>query len=224
MFRGLSLLLDLLGVYASHTLSLALGKPQKYQALTELSLCGLKLGDSDIIYFHHLPRLSIMLLDDTGLGNEGIFLLVPLKRTLTRLSLAANPHVGDDSVPALILLRELVFLSIIGTSIEMGGLRRLAKAIHTEKRIMDIEIPTICETYIDNIHNKYLVDIKPPLIKDPTLCPVLTVTALKRNLEAHAKRNPSILVSGSSQELSHRLAEILRVRQLDTLVLELLDG
>ncbi|PPQ74605.1 hypothetical protein CVT24_004194 [Panaeolus cyanescens] len=226
MFRGLSSLVvgAAISVLAADALHIALGKPQKFLSLTEISLCGLKLDDSDIIYFHHLPRLSIMLLDNTGLGNEGVFLLVPLKRTLTRLSLSANPHVGDDAVPALLLLRELVYLSIVGTSIEMGGLRRLAKAIHAENRIMDIEIPAICEAYIDNIHEKYLIDIKPPLIVDPTLCSMLTVTALKRNLEAHAKRNPDILVSGSSKELSQRLAEILRIRQLDTLVLELLDG
>lgn len=79
-----------------------------------------------------------------------MFLLVPLKRSLTQLSLAINPYIDDDAVPALLLLSNLTFLSILDTSIEMPGLRRLANTISAEERGIAIEIPSVCEHYIDS--------------------------------------------------------------------------
>ena len=72
-----------------------------------------------------------------------------LKRTLSRLSLAKNPDINNEAVPAILLLSKLSFLSIFDTSIEMIGLRRLAETIFEDNRIMDIEIPFVCEAYID---------------------------------------------------------------------------
>jgi hypothetical protein len=75
---------------------------------------------------------------------------VTLKRSLLQLSIATNPHIDDDAVPALVLLSKLSFLTILDTSIDMPGIRRLAKTIYDERRIIDIEIPSECERYIDS--------------------------------------------------------------------------
>ena len=79
-----------------------------------------------------------------------VFLLVALKNTLVSLDIASNPCINDSSVCALLLLSNLKFLSICDTGIGMVGLRELAKTIVLEDRIIDIEIPTVCEFYIDS--------------------------------------------------------------------------
>ena len=83
--------------------------------------------------------------------------MVYLKRTLTQLSLAKNPNIDNEAVPAILLLSKLSFLSIFDTSIEMIGLRRLAETIFEDNRAMDVEIPFICEAYIDSTYFGWLV-------------------------------------------------------------------
>lgn len=56
------------------------------------------------------------------------------------------------------------------------------------------------------------------------MCSHLTAAVLKRNLEAHAVFNPSILASGTRAEMLLRLTEILKVRQADLLVMGMLNG
>jgi hypothetical protein len=46
------------------------GKPDVFRSLSRISFSGIRLLDSDIIHFHHLPRLSTLLLDETGITNE----------------------------------------------------------------------------------------------------------------------------------------------------------
>jgi hypothetical protein len=107
-------------------------------------------------------------LNNTGISNEAyvprpspsfpkpqfhpnsVFLLIALKRSLTQLCIALNPLITDDAVPAFLLLHKLTFLSILDTAINMPGLRRLARTIHDEDRVIDIEIPTVCELYVDS--------------------------------------------------------------------------
>ncbi|KAF8151043.1 hypothetical protein B0H34DRAFT_785117 [Crassisporium funariophilum] len=198
--------------------------PNSFLFLSELSFSGIRVHDFDLLHIQHLSRLAILLLNETGIGNEAVFLLVSLKRTLVRLSLAANPHVDDDAIPAIVLLSKLSFLSILDTGIEMGGLRRLASIIVAENRFIDIEIPFSCEAYIDGIHSKYLYHPLPPLITNHRGCPQLSEAALKRNLEAHAACNPSIVTSGTRPEMISRLSEILKTRKLDIIVKDMLDG
>jgi hypothetical protein len=87
-------------------------------------------------------------------AQNSVFLLVPLKRSLTQLCIAMNPQITDDAVPALLLLSKLTFLSILDTNINMPGLRRLARTIYDENLVIDIEIPTVCEIYVDS---KYFI-------------------------------------------------------------------
>ncbi|TFK34572.1 hypothetical protein BDQ12DRAFT_613296, partial [Crucibulum laeve] len=192
--------------------------------LSELSFTGTLIEDFDIVHIHHLSALSVLFLNNTGIGNEAIFLLVPLKRSLTHLSVATNPHIDDDAIPAILLLLKLSFISILDTSIKMSGLRRLAQAVFDEERVMDIEIPSTCERYIDNLKYKYLLHPRPPLITNPSACSQLSSAALKRNLEAHATQNPEIIASGTKLEMAQRLAELLTARQKDLLVRNLLQG
>lgn len=79
-----------------------------------------------------------------------MFLLVPLKRTLRDLNVASNPRIDDNAMHSILSLVNLSFLSIVDTGIEMPGLRILARIIHAEDRNIRIEIPTLCEFYIDS--------------------------------------------------------------------------
>jgi len=74
------------------------------------------------------------------------------------------------------------------------------------------------------IHSQYLAFPLPPLITNPQASAQLSLAALKRNLEAHAACNPSILAAGTRSEMVQRLSEILKIRKLDMLVKDLLSG
>ncbi|KAJ7266568.1 hypothetical protein C8J57DRAFT_1068466 [Mycena rebaudengoi] len=199
-------------------------KPNSFLFLSELHLSGTRVHDSDLAHIHHLPRLVTLLLNNTGIGNEAVYLLLPLKRSLCQLSIATNPHIDDDAVPALLLLSKLSFLTILDTSIHMPGVRRLAQTIFDDRRVIDIEIPSECERYIDNIATQYLVDPAPPLIATAAVVPELSAAALKRNLAAHAAHNPAVLAVGSKPELVERLTRILETRKMDLLVRAMLQG
>ncbi|KAL1744625.1 hypothetical protein HDZ31DRAFT_38200 [Schizophyllum fasciatum] len=197
-------------------------KPNSFLFLTELTCSGTRLHDFDLTHIHHLPRLAMLMLDNTNISNEAVYLLVPLKRSLTWLSIAGNADIDDDAVPALILLEKLSYLSVLDTSIGMPGLRRFAQVIMDEDRSMEIEIPQECEDYIDSMHLKYFLYPTPPLIVNPALCAQLSAAALKRNLAAHAGVNPKIVAAGTKAEMMERLASVLRMRELDVLVRELM--
>ncbi|KII84371.1 hypothetical protein PLICRDRAFT_362655 [Plicaturopsis crispa FD-325 SS-3] len=192
--------------------------PKSFLRLTELHMSDAPLGDFDLVNIHHLPALKTLTLDNTGIGNEAVYLLVSLKNTLAHLSLCANPHIDDDAVSALLLLTELSFLSILDTGIGMVGLRKLAVTIKSERREIDIEIPASCETYIDNMQSKYLINPSPPLIKSPSACATLSVAALKRNLLAHAEYNADIVANGTKNGMAERLRTILQTRKMDIVV------
>ncbi|KAF9487771.1 hypothetical protein BDN71DRAFT_1404307 [Pleurotus eryngii] len=201
-----------------------LGKPDAFLFLSELSLNGAQLRDIDILNVHHLPRLSSLFLEETGVGNEAIFHLTALKRTLAFLSLSRNPAIDDDSVPALLMLTKLEYLCLVGTGVRMPGLRRFANAIWEDDRTIRVDCPTECEKYILRVHTKYLTCPAPPLIVAPEVCGQLSAGALKRNLAAHAIANPTIFAGGSKQEMIIRLKDILETRRSDLLVRDLILG
>lgn len=99
---------------------------------------------------HYCQRQLFISACHTEICIRSIFLLLPLKTTLKRLNISANPYITDAAVPALILLSNLLYVSLIETSINMPGLRLYASAVYTEDRAIDIEIPSICEQYIDS--------------------------------------------------------------------------
>ncbi|KAF5379663.1 hypothetical protein D9615_005779 [Tricholomella constricta] len=207
-------------------------QPNNFLFLSELSLRDTQVSDFDLTYIQRLPKLSTLLLDNSAISNEAltarytsIFLLVPLKRSLTQLSIGSNPGINDDAVPALLLLTKLSFLSILDTSIHMPGLRRLARTIYDEDRVIDIEIPTACENYVDpEMHKMYALDPRPPLITDPDVCAQLSTAALQRNLGAHAAKNSDIIAAGGKVEMVERLRGILEMRRADMLVRDMILG
>ncbi|KDQ25414.1 hypothetical protein PLEOSDRAFT_1106343 [Pleurotus ostreatus PC15] len=201
-----------------------LGKPDAFLFLSELSLNGAQLRDIDILNVHHLPRLSSLFLEETGVGNETIFHLTALKRTLAFLSLSRNPAIDDDSVPALLVLTKLEYLCLVGTGVRMPGLRRFANAIWEDDRTIRIDCPAECEKYISRVHTKYLTCPAPPLVVAPEVCGQLSAGALKRNLAAHAIANPTIFAGGNKQEMMIRLKDILEMRRSDLLVRDLILG
>ncbi|KAF9460358.1 hypothetical protein BDZ94DRAFT_1170029, partial [Collybia nuda] len=200
------------------------GKPNSFLFLSELFLSDTRLEDFDIIHIHHLPKLTTLLLNNTSISNEAVFLLIPLKRSLTQLSVATNPDINDDAIPAILLLSKLSFVSILDTNIGMPGIRRLARTIYEEDRIIDIEIPSVCERYIDHMHKKYLLYPLPPLIVNPKVCPHLSVAALQRNLAAHAMANSDIMAVGNKAEMAERLKNLLELRKADMLVKDMILG
>ncbi|KAJ7698980.1 hypothetical protein B0H17DRAFT_317089 [Mycena rosella] len=199
-------------------------KPNSFLFLSELSFSGTRVQDFDLVHIHHLPRLVTLLLNNTGIGNEAVYHIVALKRSLLQLSIATNPHIDDDAVPALLLLSKLSFLTILDTSVDMPGLRRLAQVIFNDNRVIDIEIPSACEHYVDNMAAHYLVDPAPPLLDNAALVPDLSAAALKRNLAAHAARNPGIVAGGTKPEMVARLRCILETRTMDLLVRQMIQG
>ncbi|KAF9077320.1 hypothetical protein BDP27DRAFT_1312194 [Rhodocollybia butyracea] len=215
-----------------------LTRPHSFLFLTELSFNDTPLLNMDLVKLIGLPRLAILGLKNTGIGDEGVFHLTALKLTLTHLYLSNNPGITDDAVPALNLCiaSKLCYLGLVGTSIAMPGLRWMASLIHKEERVVDVEIPESCEHYIEGIPNFYLLHPQPPLITSPVLCPKLSAGALQRNLEAHAevankhqavagKAAPSrIFTGGTKEEMCERLRELLVRREVDLVVWEMVYG
>ncbi|KAJ4470659.1 hypothetical protein C8J55DRAFT_522360 [Lentinula edodes] len=214
-------------------------RPHSFLFLSELSFNNTPVLDMDLVKLIGLPKLAVLGLKNTGVGDEGVFHLIALKLTLTRLDLSDNPCVTDDAVPALNLCIncKLNFLGLVGTSVAMPGLRLMAKLIQWEDRIVDVEIPEACESYIDDIPNIYLLYPQPPLITSPALCSRLSAAALQRNLEAHAevankrlatvgaKAAPvKIFTGGTKEEMCERLRNLLVKREVDLVVWGMIYG
>ncbi|KAI0346251.1 hypothetical protein BDW22DRAFT_1417564 [Trametopsis cervina] len=182
--------------------------------LAEINLTGAEVHETDLLHLHGLPRLARLWLASTGIGNEAIFYLTPLKRSLTDLDIAYNSKIDDDAIPALLVLKRLQCLSFHGTCITMVGLRRLAKTLKEQRRDMEVEVPRRCEEYIRKTEKEYLVDLAPPLIADPDAVSSLTTAAIQRNLAAHAHG----LKSGDEDKYAaQRLRALLETREADLL-------
>ncbi|KAI0703829.1 hypothetical protein BC835DRAFT_1480366 [Cytidiella melzeri] len=180
-------------------------KPNSFLFLSEINLANSEIKEADLLHLQNLPRLARLWLASSGIGNEAIFYLTPLKRSLTDLDIAFNSNIDDDAIPALLVLTKLQYLVFQGTCITMVGLRRLARTLKEQKRDMEVEVPRRCEEYISKLSNQYLIQPDPPLITDPEDVSSLTTAAIIRNLTAHSQ-------SGSAKDESERLA--LRLRSL----------
>jgi len=74
---------------------------------------------------------------------------------------------------------------------------------------------------MSGLDKQYLRYPESPLVVDPSVCSTLSESALKRNLKAHASVNPSVIASGTREEMVERLMKILEMRKLDHLVCSL---
>ncbi|TFK63706.1 hypothetical protein BDN72DRAFT_927378 [Pluteus cervinus] len=208
-----------LNIMSSNSLSV-FGKHNSFLFLSYLDFGDVPLEDDQIMHIHHLPRLSRLILDNTGVSNEAMYHLVPLKRSLRFLSVSTNTKITNDSIFALTTLSRLEFLNIFDTEIDIKGVRQFARRLVEQDRITDLVLPLECEEYFDDIRSRYLVEPTPPLITEPELCGRLSAAALKRNLVAHAAVNRSIVASGTKAEMAERLRNLLTIRQDDLLIQE----
>ncbi|EKM57872.1 uncharacterized protein PHACADRAFT_206742 [Phanerochaete carnosa HHB-10118-sp] len=199
-----------------------LAKPNSFLFVHEINLSGTTLRDSDIACLHHLPRLARLWLQDTGVTNQAVFLLLPLKRCLQELDIAYNPDINDDVIVAFDMLSRLSYLKLLGTSITIAGVRRLTTYLRRRGYAMALEVPASCEDYLRQLHLKYISHPGPPLITDPKAAQNLTPTALSRNLAAHAAVNPDIPTKGSKAFLANQLGELLENRRADLYARELI--
>ncbi|EMD33463.1 hypothetical protein CERSUDRAFT_126177 [Gelatoporia subvermispora B] len=199
------------------------GKPNSFLFLKELNLSDTSIRDYDIVHIHHLPRLSHLWLSNTGIGNESIYHLVALRRTLAQLDVSLNPEIDDDVTAPLILLTKLQYLSLLGTAISMVGLRRLTLSSNDRpsKTSLDLEVPRACEDYLYNLHKLYVVQPGPSLIVDPAACEDLLPEDLRRNLDAHAAVNPDISIATTYGGMIVQLTSILSIRKKDLAVRDL---
>jgi hypothetical protein len=199
-----------------------LAKPHSFQCLTELDLSDTTISDYDLTHIHHLPRLSTLLLNATGVGNEAyispsparpasspprsVFHLLALRHTLSFLHLEDNRLITDDAAPALVLLGKLRFLSLLGTGLRMPGLRRFA--LYTPARVALI-IPAACEAYLSHL---------PPRAVSPNPA-AMGVAALRKTLAAYGAS-----AGGGKAEMVERLTEVLARMEEDWAVRAMLWG
>ena len=71
------------------------------------------------------------------------------------------------------------------------------------------------------MHQRYLLHPAPPLITDSSACADLSAFALRRNLAAHAEYDDRIVVGGTRDEMMERLERLLRMREEDMKVREM---
>ncbi|KAJ3567806.1 hypothetical protein NP233_g6120 [Leucocoprinus birnbaumii] len=186
-----------------------------FKHLLRLSCDNVPVKYDNVIHLHGLP-LQYLRLNVTGLSNAAVFVLVPLQNSLTHLSISGNPAINNDAIPALIMFKLLELLVIEGTSINMEGLRCFAKSAISEKRKIRVEIPLDCRNYLNNLHNKYLLNPSPPLLTryDYLSICVLQLVDLRKNLMAHDKEK-RVSTTGNKKELRERLDALLEMRAKD---------
>ena len=77
--------------------------------------------------------------------------------------------------------------------------------------------------HLSGIQYQYALVLPAPLITDPEDVRALTIEALRSNLVVHAQCNPGgVSTGGSEMEMVQRLEYILRCRESDLLVLDVL--
>ena len=58
---------------------IAFQKPNSFLFVSEISLSDTPLQDFDIVSVHHLPRLSVLWLNNTGIGSEAFVMIIFLR-------------------------------------------------------------------------------------------------------------------------------------------------
>ncbi|KIP11012.1 hypothetical protein PHLGIDRAFT_491810 [Phlebiopsis gigantea 11061_1 CR5-6] len=206
----------------THDMLKVFAKSNSFLFLNEINLCGVTLRTSDVMNLHHLPRLARLWLKNTSVGNEAIFLLLPLKRSLLELDVSENLAINDDVVVAFTMLSKLRYLAFAGTSVTMEGIRLLASSLGPHRHDMEVEIPEACKEYLDNMNTKYIVSPDPLLVTDPQIVQSLSTLEIIENLTAHSTINSEIPVEGPRLLLIKQLKEILQTREADLQVRHLL--
>jgi hypothetical protein len=150
-----------------------------------------------------------------------LYNLVCHRHTLTTLNIANNDGITDEARFVFGPLYKLKALFLRGTNMSMPALRQLV-ANDLAKGCRLLSIPAHAIETINNMQEKYAVDIPAGYIEDPTKVDHVTVPVLKRNLELHAKFNKDVQVTGTKVELIHRLKVLLGNRHADMRIMSVL--
>ncbi|KZO91794.1 hypothetical protein CALVIDRAFT_488609, partial [Calocera viscosa TUFC12733] len=195
-----------------------LSNPGHFSGIRYLDLTSIPLRDDDVKHIAFMVHLETLHLGETGIGTDALCMLSLLKNCLALLHLQDNSKIDDDAIPTFAVLHKLRFLKIEGTSITMHGIRKLAKRLDKDQRVMGISLPLACEDYLADLSTHYCIHPDPPLITSAEAVPSLSVIALKANLSAHHAINDGILPTGTKAEMVQRLIDILEIRAGDLLL------
>ncbi|KAJ7684919.1 hypothetical protein DFH06DRAFT_1355927 [Mycena polygramma] len=176
-----------------------INRPASFTYLSSLSLSAVPLAAEDISEVAKLVGLETLLLDDTSIGNSEIEQIASgLRLGLLQLSIAHNPLVDDDAVPALVSFPLLSFLGLFATCIGIPGLRSLAAAFASTNQIVDIQIPADCERHIYNCNEEDTLLKAMILGQHPPQAPSLSSPTWARPVLHKTPRNPTTLFVPSS--------------------------
>ncbi|KDQ17076.1 hypothetical protein BOTBODRAFT_156441 [Botryobasidium botryosum FD-172 SS1] len=191
--------------------------PGGFSYVEEIVLSGVKLVDRSLVRIVNLPRLAILWLDNTGIGDEGVHYLAALEPTLEELLLCDNPRITDAAIPTLSMLvaGSLRALNLRATGVGMPGIRALSKCIRDNDALVLVDIPEECEVYLHTLDTQYVVHPAAPLISDPRDVDALPTRALRINLQTHALQNTDISWQGTRRDLIDRLTTLLERRRDD---------
>ena len=191
-----------------------------FSKLSNVCLRGLYLSDDDVALLRVLPHLTILNLSSTGISNNALHHLVCHHKSLTGLNISENQQITDDARFTLGALDNLTVIYLRGTNMSMGGLRQLALNVLPKKcRIFSIPVAAI--NLLQKMQGKYCDFIPPGYIDDASKVEHLTLAALKKNLELHAKYG-EVSLTGNKVDLVHRLKALLTNRRGDMRLVEIL--
>ncbi|KAF8344758.1 hypothetical protein F5887DRAFT_969767 [Amanita rubescens] len=193
-------------------------KPNSFRYLTTLFLDRICLKTPTLSHLQHLPKLATLSLFDTGIDNDALRYLFPLKFTLMSLNIARNPEIDDEATSALLPMTRLIYLSIAETSIGMPGARELVNGWIKKGRRLSINFPHWCHEYVATMGSKYSLELPPPLIFEPL--PLWSA----RNLAVHAAVNKEVSTGGTKKEMADRLKSLLEMRLADLEVRRLIEN
>jgi len=207
--------------FSSTQLLAPLFSPNRFLKLSTIALRDRSVSSDDIALLRVLPSLAVLDLTGTGISNLALHYLVCHRHTLTTLNISNNPEINDEARLIIRPLHRLQALYLRGTNMSMPALRRLV-ADDLAKGCRLLSIPAHAIETINSLDEKYYPEIPAGYIEDVGKVDAISVSALKRNLELHARRNKDILVSGTKSELVHRLKTILANRQADLKIISIL--
>jgi hypothetical protein len=154
--------------------------------------------------------------------------------------------VDDDVVAPLLMLNKLSRLSLVDTGVSLHGLRRFAVSVDGAGQAYPrIHVSHEWVNYLKSKHRghnqfffpseygffgnagleeTYQLEVRSPVIDDPSQCMRLSVAALKNRLSLYARCDAVSLETATRAELASRLEDFLLTRRADILLREFVFG
>lgn len=147
------------------------------------------------------------------------------------------------------MLSKLSRLSLVDTGVSLQGLRRFAisvdgarqayprvhvslewikylKSKHRDRNRIRRFFPLLTAGLpkIAGLEETFQLEVRSPLIDDPSQCRRLSLAALKINLSLHARYDAASMERATRADLASRLEDILLIRRADIFLRELVFG